>query len=336
MIGTFVRVAGVALFAILAWMSAPAAVSAQTKPDVVRFGYYAGPRPWVIGKARQMFDKDMGTKIEWIQFNSGADALTALASGQVDISRMGSTPTVAAIARGLPIEMIAISGVIATSERLIVKDPIKSLADLGGKRIAYPPGSTAHYALMAALKVATLSASDVMLLSLNPAEMLAAWQRGDIDAAYVWGPFSHRMERAGGHQLVATKDLQANGYYVWNDYVVRKAFAKEHPDLVVQFLKTFEKTVEMYKSDTAAMVKLIAGDLGQDEAAVADTMAGLSFPALREQLSPKFLGPNGPIVDAMKSQAEFLVELGDLRSRDVPKSFAPGVNTTFLEQAVGK
>jgi len=336
MIGSLVRSVAVSLVAVLGWASAPPAAFAQAKPDIVRLGFYGGPRPWVIGKATQMFDKDLGTKVEWIQFSSGADALTALASGQVDISRMGSTPTVAAIARGLSIEMIAISGVIATSERLIAKVGIKSPADLRGKRIAYPPGSTAHYALMAALKVAKLAASDVTLLSLKPAEMLAAWHRGDIDAAYVWGPFSHQMEGAGGTQILATKDLQSNGYYVWNDYVVRKDFAKRYPELVVQFLKTFEKTVEMYKADTAAMVKLIAGHLGQDESAVADTMAGLTFPTLREQLSPQFLGAGGPILDAMKFQAEFLVELGDLRSREVPKSFAAGVTTSFLEQAVGK
>src|SRR5215813_12811210 len=68
-------------------------------PEVVRFGWYGGPRPWVIGKANGMFDKGMGTKIEWVQFPSGAAALTSLAAKQVDIARLGSSPTVAAIAR---------------------------------------------------------------------------------------------------------------------------------------------------------------------------------------------------------------------------------------------
>jgi taurine transport system substrate-binding protein len=114
---------------------------------------------------------------------------------------MGSSPTVAAIARKLPIELIAISGVIATSERLIAKKGIDNVAALKGKRIAYPPGSTAHYALMAALKVNNVAPKDVTLLSIAQAEMVAAWQRGDIDAAYVWGPFSHTMEGAGGKEI---------------------------------------------------------------------------------------------------------------------------------------
>ncbi|HVE88775.1 MAG TPA: taurine ABC transporter substrate-binding protein, partial [Burkholderiaceae bacterium] len=90
-------------------------------PEVVRFGWFGGPRIWTICKATGMFDKSLGTKVEWVQFPSGAAALTSLAAKQVDISRLGSTPTVAAIARKLPIEVFAIDGIIQTSERLIAK-----------------------------------------------------------------------------------------------------------------------------------------------------------------------------------------------------------------------
>lgn len=309
---------------------------AADKPETVRFGFFGGPRPWIIGKAQGLFDKDLGTKVEWVQFPSGAAALSALAAGEVDISRLGSTPTVASIARKLPVKMIAISGVIATSERLIAKEGIKTPADLKGKRVAYPPGSTGHYALMAALKVAGVPSDQVTLLGLKPGDMLAAWQRNDIDAAYVWGPFSHQMEAQKGHQVLATVDLQKDGYYVWNDYVVRTKFAEEHPEIVVQFLKTFEKTVEMYKKDTDAMVKLVAKHLEQGEAAVADTMAGLEFPSLREQLSGKYLGEGGPIAKAMMDQAKFMAEMGDLKQREIPKSFEPAIDLKYMKAAAGQ
>src|SRR5688572_30383675 len=137
----FATLGGVLL--ALAWQ-VPALSAAE--PEVVRLGWFGGPRPWIIGKATGMFDKALGTKVEWVQFPSGAAALTSLAARQIDISRLGSTPTVAAIVRKLPIEMIAISGIIVTSERLIAKTAIGGVADLKGKRTAFPPGSTAHYA----------------------------------------------------------------------------------------------------------------------------------------------------------------------------------------------
>lgn len=306
---------------------------AQDVPDSVRLGFFGGPRPWIIGKAQGIFEEEMKTDVEWVQFGSGANALTALASGQVDISRLGSTPTVASIARGLPIKMIAISGVVARSERLIARSDIADVAALNGRTIAYPPGSTAHYALMAALKVAGVADSEVTLLSMQPSEMLASWERGDIDAAYVWGPFSHNMEASDGKELLATEDLQADGYYVWNDYVVRTEFAEKYPEAVVAFLRAYGRTVDMYHEDTPGMVKVVATELGIAEATVADTMAGLTFPSFAEQLSDEYLGPNGPIVGLMMDQARFLVELGDLREREIPDSFESGVDTSFMAEA---
>jgi taurine transport system substrate-binding protein len=303
-------------------------------PEVVRIGWFGGPRPWIIGKATGMYEKALGAKVEWVQFPSGAAALTALASKQVDISRLGSTPTVAAISRGLPIEMIAISGLIATSERLIARSQIASIADLKGKKIAYPPGSTAHFALMAALKVNKVPANQVTLLGMAPAEMVAAWQRGDIDAAFVWGPFSHTMEKAGGKQMLVAADLQKDGYFVWNNYVVQKEFGQKYPDVVAKFLQTFESNVEAYKKDPEGTSKLIAQHLTQDLAAVKDTLAGLSYPPLAEQVTAKYLGAGGTIAPAMSEIAKFLVELGDLKANQVPASFAPYLNTSYIQRAL--
>jgi taurine transport system substrate-binding protein len=309
---------------------------AAEKPEVVRLGFFGGPRPWIIGKAQGLFEKDFGTKVQWVQMSSGAAGLSALAAGEVDITRLGSTPTVASIARRLPVKLIAISGVIATSERLVAKEGIKSASDLRGKKVAYPPGSTGHYALMAALKVAGVPSDQVTLLGLKPGDMLAAWQRNDIDAAYVWGPFSHQMEAQGGHHVLATVDLQKDGYFVWNDYVVRTKFAEQYPEIVVQFLKTFEKTVELYKKDKEGMVKLIAKHLEQDEAAVADTMAGLVFPSLKEQASTRYLAEGGPIAKAMMDQAKFMAEMGDLKTREIPKDFQSGIELKYLKAAIGQ
>lgn len=311
------------------------AVLAADVPDEVRLGWFGGPRPWVIGKAEGLFEKRLGTKIKWIQFPSGAAALTTIAAKQVDISRFGSTPTVAAIVRKLPIEMIAVSGVIATSERLIARNGINSVGDLTGKKVAYPPGSTAHYALMASFKAFNVDASKVKLFAMKPNEMVAAWQRGDIDAGFVWGPFSHRMEADGGHELVATRDLQKYGYYVWNDYIVRKEFAEKYPDIVVKFLRTFQETVDRYNQNTDKEVRLVAEHLSQKFESAKDTMAGLQFVDLKEQLTTEWLGGNpGPIAKAMRDSANFLAELGEIRNRDIPENFQPYINTTYMEQAV--
>jgi taurine transport system substrate-binding protein len=142
------------------------------------------------------------------------------------------------------------------------------------------------------------------------------------------------MEGDGGKEILATEQLQKNGYYVWNDYVVRKEFADKYPEIVVKFLQTFQQTVDMYNKDREGMVKLVAKHLNQNESAVRDTMAGLRFVPLKEQLSNKLLGEGGSIAPAMLDTARFLVELGDLKQSEVPPSFKPFINTTYMERAV--
>lgn len=317
----------------------PGSVLAQDKPESVTFAYFNTARPWLIGKAEGTFEKRMGVPIEWRAFSAGGAALSALAAGEVDISRLGSSPTVAGIANGLPIDMIGISGVIATSEQLIARDKFQNLADLKGHPIAYPPASTAQYALMAAIEAKGFKPSDFQLVALSPTGMVAAWKRGDIDAAWVWGPFSHQMAVDGGHAIMATKDLQDEGYLVWNDYVVRLDFAKKHPSLVTKFLETHQALVERYKADPKGAAKIIAKVLDQDLSFVLDTLKGLEYPSLEEQLTKKWLGnsetkANVRMAKAMMDTANYLASQGVIKKENIPDSFTSSINTSYMEQAV--
>lgn len=318
------------------WTLSPVAMSQEM---TIKMGWFGGPRPWVIGKAKGMYEKGMGVKIKWLQWPSGAAAISALGAEEVDITRLGSSPTVAAIARGVDISHIAIAGAIARSERLVAKKSIPNVPALEGKKIAYPPGSTAHYALLAALKVYKVDVGKTKLLSLKPSEMLAAWKRGDIAAAYVWGPFSHHMEAEEGHELLVTKDLRKHGYYAWNDYVVRKEFAAKHPDLIVKFLEIFQENVRTYNRDPNKWARFIADYLNISYEASADTLAGLEYPPFEEQLTTAWLGNSkttaqANITKAMMDVGLFLVELGDVRKRDLPQSFAKYNDMTFMEKVV--
>ena len=87
-----------ALSAVFVFVGSALSTAAAAEPEVVRFGWFGGPRTWIIGKATGMFDKAWGPRSSGFSFLR-VRALTSLAAKQVDISRLGSTPTVAAIAR---------------------------------------------------------------------------------------------------------------------------------------------------------------------------------------------------------------------------------------------
>ncbi len=312
--------------------------SVAATPAEVRVAYSGGSQVLMLAKADGSLDKALNTKVQWVQFASGADALSYFASNAIDIANFGSSPATAGIVRKLSVEIIGVSGVIASYERLIGKDGIKTLRDIEGKRVAYPPNSTAQYALEAAISVNKLDRSKITLLPLRPAEMVAAWKRGDIDAGYVWAPFAQELESSGGHQVFATKDLQKEGYLIYNNYVVRKAFAEQYPQAVTAFLRVHQQKVDEFKKDPERAAAIVAKEVGAPVTTAANTLGGLEYPTLSEQSTAAWLG-NGTqtsasgIGKALSKTSNFLAGIGEIRKRDIPVNWDSAIDSRYIREA---
>jgi len=204
--------------------------------------------------------------------------------------------------------------------------------------VAFPANSTAQYALEQALALQKIDKSKIQLLPLKPAEIVAAWTRGDIDAAYVWGPFTQQLEKAGGQEIYRTTTLNDQGILVYNNFAVRKAFAAQHPDLVVKFLKTYQEQVDEYKRDPKAASEKISKYLSLPYDQVETTLAGIEYIALKDQATEKYLGATANdeksgLAKATLDIAKFLVNIGELKQSDLPKSYAPNINSQYLIEA---
>ena len=88
-------------------------------------------------------------KIDFRRFNSGAEIFAAIASGDVQIGYVGSSPFAAATSRGLDVKAFYLASISGVDEALVVRNGsgINSLADLKGKKLAAAPVSTDHYQL---------------------------------------------------------------------------------------------------------------------------------------------------------------------------------------------
>ena len=155
---------------------------------------------------------DVPYKIEWSVFPAAVNLHEALKADAVDIGQAADSPTVSAIAGGSKIKVVAnfSNGGLGSSILVPAGSPIKSLADLKGKTISPTTrGSVAHYLTLGALKKAGLTANDVKLAFLTPADASAAFQAGSIDAWGTWGVYKgahhrhaerFRTDRRAGHQ----------------------------------------------------------------------------------------------------------------------------------------
>ena len=177
---------------------AAASAPAPPKPFEVHFAHQDSLLPMRALIESDELEKSTGYKIHWRRMGGGGDVLKAMAAGVVQIGEAASTSIAQAASKSQNFKLFWILDDIANSEALVVRkgSGIKSIADLKGKRVGTPFGSTSHYQLMAALKQAGLGAKDLDLENMRPQEIASAWKNGDIDAAFIWDPVLAKIKYA--------------------------------------------------------------------------------------------------------------------------------------------
>ena len=303
----------------------------------LRIGWQQIVEPSRVPQADGAYEKATGAAVTWNQFGSGADVVAAIASGSIDIGYVGSSPLTAAASQQLPIETIFVVGNIAEAEALAVKG-VDSPEKLEGKKIATPFVSTAHYSLLTALKHWNIDPAKVQLLNLRPQEIAAAWERGDIDGAYVWDPVLTQIKTSGGKVLADSSDVAKWGGPTFDAWIVRKDFAEAHPEVVQAFVNVTADAYAAYLADpaawsaTSAEAKKIADLTGAKPEDVPALLKGYVFPSVSEEAGPDYLG--GATVKAIADTAKFLVEQGKIPA--ALDYYAPYVNASFAAASAAR
>ena len=284
-------------------------------------------------------EKATGYKINWRMFGGGGDVIKAMASGDVQIGEAGSSPIVAAASQGQDIKLFWILDDIADAEALIVRNGsgINSVKDLKGKKVATPFVSTAHYQLMAVMKTEGVDAKGVNVMNMRPPEIAAAWERGDIDAAFIWDPVLTKI-KGNGKVIESSKTIGARGFPTFDGLIVNAKWAVQHEAFMVTLVKVLAKADAEYRANKAKwtadspQVKAVAKWTKADAKDVPPSMGLYTFPTMEEQLGPKWLG--GAAVKAMVSTANFLKEQG--RIQEVKPDYSAFVTDAYIKKAMAK
>ena len=311
-------------------------VLAQTK---VVIGHFGDPAPYKSIVADGTLEKATGWTIEWRQFASGAEVNAAMASGGIVISEIGSVPLSAGSSSGLDYQMISVGKAIDSSEALVARNGagIEKPADLKGKRIAVPIGSTAHFSLMGALKMYNMTEKDVTVVGMSPAEIAAAWAQNAIDAAFVWYPVQAKI-RENGKVMTTAGAVAKTGFPTFNGWVVTNKFAAANRAGLINFLKAMNEVNGDYSNNKAAWnadspkVKAVAANVGITPAAVVAALDGAAYPDASVNMSPAWMG--GGAATTSKSTADFRKRGGRINA--AADSYVKFVNPEFAKAAAGK
>ncbi|MFG1421135.1 aliphatic sulfonate ABC transporter substrate-binding protein [Roseixanthobacter liquoris] len=214
--------AGSAGAAALALGLRGACAQSASPPKEFSVGYQKSSGILVAARQQQTLEKRLKAlgveNVRWVEFQFGPPLLEALSAGAVDIGTVGDTPPIFAQAAGANLVYVA-SAPATQSATLVPKtSPITSVAQLKGKKVAIAKGSSAHNFTVQALKRVGLSFADIEPVYLPPADAVAAFSSGRVDAWSVWDPYYAIAEtRHGARAIVTTDDgLASHTFYLAN------------------------------------------------------------------------------------------------------------------------
>lgn len=242
----------------------------------------------------------LGFKVAWKEFPSGPPLIEAINVGAIDFGHAGEAPPIFAQAAGVPFVYVAHEPPAPKGEAILIPrdSPIKTLADLRGKKIALNKGSNVHYLLVKALESAGVKYSEIEPAFLAPADARAAFERGAVDAWVIWDPYQAAAEIATGARTLADgAGLAPNHQF----YLAGQKFADGNPQVVDAIV--------------AAVADIDAWARGRETLVAEELSAGIGIPAsvLEVALKRQTYGIeplNASVVEAQQSIADTFLALG--------------------------
>ena len=241
----------------------PASLFAQSATKEIRIGYQKNGLLYLAKETGQLdeFFKAKNISVKWVEFSFGPPLLEALNIGSIDYGYTGDAPPIFAQAAGSNIVYVAAQEAAGAGAAILVKDdsPIKTLADLKGKKLGFAKASSAHNLTIAALEKAGLSYKDIEPVYLTPADGAAAFARGAVDAWTIWDPFYAVAEAQPGTRVLAP----AKGIVEQNSFLLANgSFAKANPEFVSQINQAASITAQWaasHHSDVTAILSKATG-----------------------------------------------------------------------------
>jgi sulfonate transport system substrate-binding protein len=290
----FLMTALAALLPVLASAPAHAAAPAELRLD---YAYYS-PESLVI-KRQGWLEKELApdhTQVKWVLSLGSNRALEYLNSGAIDI---GSTAGLAAVlgrANGNPIRTVYIFSRPEWTALVVRRDsPLKTLADLKGKKIAATQGTDPFLFTLRALHTAGLTRDDVELVNLQHPDGRTALVNGQVDA---WAGLDPHMAAAqiddGARLLYRNVDFNTYGFLN-----AREDFIKDHPETLAHVLKVYEQA------------RVWIGTHPEETARIISEESKVSLPVARLQLSRNDFShpqPGAQQIEALKAAAPILTQ----------------------------
>ena len=269
---------------------------AQNADNVIRIGYQKYGT-LVLLKARGILEKRLAplhVQVKWTEFPAGPQLLEGLNVGSIDFGTVGEAPPIFAQAAGADLVYVGNEPPASTGEAILVpkNSPIKSVAELKGKKVALNKGSNVHFLLVKLLEKAGVRYTDIDAVFLTPADARAAFERGSVDAWAIWEPFLAAAQTQTGARILANGNGVVSNHQF---FLASRPYASKRGDVVAIVLEELAAIDQWAKANP------------KDAATALSPQIGLDQPTLELALSRGGYGVT-PVSDAVLTEQQAIAD----------------------------
>jgi len=310
--------------------ASPSASAPETTKLSIGSGRDPQLSPLIVIAREEGYFKEEGLDVELELFASGTDVTAALASNSISLGASGDIPFLIAGGAGAPIETIAQLADISGVQTLIVNpDKIRKPEDLNGKKIAFVPGTVTEALFLKIAERYKLDAKSIETVKSGPAELLPAFQNGNVDAFIIWQPLALKGEGAGGAKL-----LTANESFVPGEEGPQKLigsygllgghrdFLRDNPNTVKAVLRALDKAADFIQANPERAAEEIGQAIGL-EAELVKRVLPLNRYAV--EITPELAG-------TLDELSQFLLANGKIKEKPKLGEF---INPAYLKETDG-
>ena len=266
----FIILISIFIFAFASFSNREDQKTTKARGVVIHIGYQKFNTLNIL-KAKGTLDRRLaflGAKVEWHQFAAGPQLLEALNAGSLDFGHAADAPTAFGQAAGIPLVYVAAEPPYPKGLAIVVQkdSPIKAVADLKGKTVAFGKGWNCQYQIVEALEEAGLKFSDIKPAYVTTAaDARAAFESRRVDAVGIWDPFYAVLELESAPRVLRDgTGLTPNYTFLF----AHQRFAKEHPELIAIILQELKAVDDWANANSTEVASLLSKDLGIGVAAL--------------------------------------------------------------------
>jgi len=306
-------------------LALPALGRAATRELRLDYAYYS-PASLVLrrfGWLEEDFRRD-GVDVRWVLSAGSNRALEYLNGNSIDIGSSAGLAALLGRANGNPIRTPYIFSRPEWTALVVPRDsPIRTLADLKGRKVAATKGTDPYLFLLRALHSVGLKRSDIEHVALQHADGRTALEQGRVDAWAGLDPLMAASELDAGSTLLY-RNIAFNTYGFLN---VREDVLAQRPDDVRRVIAGYERARLWILGNTTAAARILS-----EEAKVSLQVALLQLKLRTDFSQPQ---PGAEHVKALQAAAPILLDEQLVKpGTDLNRVIADLVDTRFASGVI--